>query len=156
MPDTMIELVLDGEYADLQEKMESVVAKKLYNRIEDAKAEVLAEVNGISVEEQRSRLNEAKSSKETKKYSLKELKEAVADAWGDMDTQKGRWYRDNAPKKLVSQATNEAINEHKGKLSDAMTENQFNDLVFKIHKQVFKAVGVEGKKSEWEDKWGNE
>jgi hypothetical protein len=43
----LIELVLDKNFVDLKEDIESRVAKKLYSRIQDKKTEILAKMNGI-------------------------------------------------------------------------------------------------------------
>jgi len=48
MADTMIETVLDGDYASLKENLEHVVAKRLHDRVQAKKVEVLAEINGLT------------------------------------------------------------------------------------------------------------
>jgi hypothetical protein len=49
MKDSIVEMINDPkEYSDLQESLEKVVAKKLYNRIQGEKTNVLADINKVS------------------------------------------------------------------------------------------------------------
>lgn len=47
MADTLIETVLDGDYASLKDNIEQVIAKRLHNRIQEKKVDILAKMNGI-------------------------------------------------------------------------------------------------------------
>lgn len=47
--DTLIQTILDEDYAELKETIEKVVAKKLHNRILTEKTKVLATMNHLPV-----------------------------------------------------------------------------------------------------------
>lgn len=47
MADSLVQTILDGDYAELKDVMEKVVAKKLHNRIMTEKTRVLAAVNHL-------------------------------------------------------------------------------------------------------------
>lgn len=47
MADTLVQTILDGDYAGLKEDIEKVVAKKLHNRILAEKTNILAQFNNL-------------------------------------------------------------------------------------------------------------
>ena len=47
MADTLVQTILDGDFASLKEDVEKVVAKKLHNRILNEKTNVLAQFNKL-------------------------------------------------------------------------------------------------------------
>jgi hypothetical protein len=48
MKDTLLEMIIEKDYSDLKDSIEKVVAKKLYNRIQNEKVNVLANINKVS------------------------------------------------------------------------------------------------------------
>jgi len=50
MADSLIQTILDEDYASLKNSCEQIVAKKLHNRIQAQKVNVLAEINKVSVQ----------------------------------------------------------------------------------------------------------
>jgi hypothetical protein len=46
----IVEHILDKNFADLKEDVETRIAGKLYNRIQDKKVEILSEINKIPKE----------------------------------------------------------------------------------------------------------
>lgn len=47
MADTLVQTILDGDFAGLKDDIEKVVAKKLHNRIMAEKTNVLAQFNNL-------------------------------------------------------------------------------------------------------------
>ena len=50
MADTLVQTMLDEDYAGLKDTIEKVVAKKIHNRIMTEKTKVLAAMNHLPVE----------------------------------------------------------------------------------------------------------
>jgi len=93
--------------------------------------------------------------------------------FNDMDTDKGRWFSKNAPKKLVQVAikntlTNDVMNNlynryvrEQKRLNKKMSFKEFIELdniyntVMGIHRKVYSYVNKHGDEEEWKGKWGS-
>ena len=50
MPDTLVETILDGDMVALRDGIEQVIAKRVYDKIQDKKVEILAKINGVTTD----------------------------------------------------------------------------------------------------------
>lgn len=55
--DSIIQTVLDGKFAELQSHLEKEAARKTMQRVAEKKVEILANINGVSVEKMQEVLN---------------------------------------------------------------------------------------------------
>ena len=79
---SVIKRVLDGDWASLQQDIDKMAAEKVHDRVDNKKVEILANINGISVDKQFEvmALGESEKSDKAEKEAKEKAKKKKADA----------------------------------------------------------------------------